>query len=103
MPINVQLVNSDADVEKICDVLLELRNTFTRESLIAQVLEQRRQGYQIAFAEVDGVVVGVAGFVIGTKLAWDKHIYVDDLVTSERCRSTGVGERLIEWLKAYGR
>lgn len=49
------------------------------------------------------MVAGVAGFVVGNKLAWGKHIYIADLVTSEGYRSSGVGGRLIDWLKSYAR
>ena len=103
MIIDVKLAKSDADIERISGVLLELRTNLTKESLVAQIKEQQKNGYQVAFAESDGAVAAVAGFVIGTKLAWGKHIYVDDLVTSERCRSSGIGARLIDWLKSYAR
>ncbi len=43
----------------------------------------------------------VAGFNIGEKLAWGKHIYIDDLVTNEQFRSTGAGAYLMTWFKAY--
>jgi GNAT superfamily N-acetyltransferase len=42
-----------------------------------------------------------AGFVVGTKLAWGKHIYVDDLVTAEGQRSKGAGKMMIDWLKSH--
>jgi GNAT superfamily N-acetyltransferase len=48
-------------------------------------------------------VLCVAGFVVATKLAWGKHIYISDFVTEERHRSTGVGAKLIEWFKAHAR
>jgi GNAT superfamily N-acetyltransferase len=35
--------------------------------------------------------------------AWGKHMYVDDLVTAERHRSTGAGARMMDWLKSYAR
>ena len=45
----------------------------------------------------------VAGFVVGTKLAWGHHIYVDDLVTAENRRSKGAGAKMIAWLKSHAR
>ena len=44
-------------------------------------------------------VLAVAGFTVGEKLAWGKHIYIDDLVTNESHRSIGVGSFLISWFK----
>lgn len=98
---NVKLAESDADLERISGVLLELRPAFDRETLIAQIKRQREENYQVAYVESHGDVWCVAGFVVGTKLAWGKHIYVDDLVTAERHRAKGAGARMISWLKAH--
>ena len=98
---NVRIAETDADLARIADVLLELRGTFNRDTLIAQIEQQRQTGYQIAYVESDGEVLCVAGFVVGMKLAWGKHIYVDDLVTADRHRSKGAGAQMIEWLKSH--
>jgi GNAT superfamily N-acetyltransferase len=98
---NVKIAESDADLERISGVLLELRNAFDRETLISQIKQQSEAGYQVAYVESEGEVLCVAGFVVGTKLGWGKHIYVDDLVTAERYRSKGAGARMISWLKAH--
>jgi GNAT superfamily N-acetyltransferase len=100
-PMKVHIAESDADLRKISDVLLQLRPAFDTVRLGAQIKEQMRQGYRVAYVEEAGEVLCVAGFVVGTKLAWGKHVYVDDLVTSEHRRSTGAGAKMIAWLKAY--
>jgi GNAT superfamily N-acetyltransferase len=100
---NIKIAESDAELARISDVLLELRTTFTKDALIAQIKAQQREGYQVAYVEEDGEVLCVAGFVVGTKLAWGRHIYVDDLVTAERHRSTGAGKQMIAWLKDHAR
>jgi len=99
----VGIVETDADIAKVAEVLLQLRSTFNRDSLIAAIRQQRELGYQIAYVESAGEVLCVAGFVVGRKLAWGKHIYVDDLVTAERHRSEGAGALMIEWLKNHAR
>lgn len=100
---NVKMAESDADLERISGVLLQLRNAFNRATLIAQIKQQRDAGYRIAYVESDGEVLCVAGFTVGIKLAWGKHIYVDDLVTAEHHRSNGAGARMISWLKSHAR
>lgn len=99
----VRLVESDDQLERVSPVLLQLRSDFTKEGLIAQIKEQQEHGYRLAYVEAEGAVLCVAGFVVGTKLAWRRHIYVDDLVTDERHRSSGAGATLIDWLKSYAR
>jgi GNAT superfamily N-acetyltransferase len=99
----VRLAQSDEDLERVADVMLELRTAFDRPELLARMRDQRAQGYEVAWVEADGEVLCVAGFVVGTKLAWGKHIYVDDLVTAARHRSTGAGAMMIQWLREHAR
>lgn len=100
---NIRIAESDAQLESVIGVLLQLRTAFTKEALLAQIKEQKQHGYQIAYVESGREVLCVAGFVVGTKLAWGKHIYVDDLVTAECHRSRGAGAKMIEWLKSHAR
>src|SRR6267142_4051342 len=72
-----------------------------KDGLIAQIKEQQKGGYQLAYVESDDTVLCVAGFVVSTKLAWGKHIYIDDLVTGEHYRRSGAGGRMIDWFKSY--
>jgi len=99
----VKLAASRDELALICPVLLQLRPQYTADSLIAQIQAQQESGYQIAYVIEDDEVLCVAGFVIGLKLAWQKHLYVDDLITDGNRRSTGAGKMLIAWLKQYGR
>jgi GNAT superfamily N-acetyltransferase len=99
----VRIVETDAQLEAICPVLLQLRDGFDRPGLIAQVKAQQQEGYQLAYVERDGQVLCVAGFVVGRKLAWGKHIYIDDLVTDARHRSSGAGAMLINWFRSHAR
>jgi GNAT superfamily N-acetyltransferase len=64
---------------------------------------QRRQGYQLLAAVVDGQPAAVAGFWVRQNLAWDGFVYVDDLVTDEQHRSQGYGGLLLDWLVDYCR
>jgi GNAT superfamily N-acetyltransferase len=98
---NIKVAESDSELASLSDVLLQLRTAFNKQSLIEQIKAQQQDGYRVAYLESAGEVLCVAGFVIGTKLAWGKHMYVDDLVTTERHRSTGAGARMIDWLKSY--
>ncbi|NMP16321.1 GNAT family N-acetyltransferase [Thalassotalea sp. Y01] len=97
----VHLLKSDDELAAVADVLLQLRPQYTQASIIAQIQKQRLSGYQIAYVLANQQVLCVAGFVVGEKLAWGKHVYIDDLVTNEQQRSTGVGKFIIDWFKAY--
>jgi len=95
----VKIVSSDAELRRISPVLLQLRSQYDEDSLLAQIRLQRADGYQLAYVEKDGEVLCVAEFIVCNKLAWQKHIYVDDLVTDAAVRSTGAGKFIMDWLK----
>jgi len=98
----IELVTLEKDFSEAAEILVQLRPQYSLEAMVAQIKKQQESGYQIACARIDEKMVSVAGFVVCEKLAWGKHIYIDDLVTDEANRSTGAGTALIRWLKAYG-
>jgi len=98
-----KLAETDAELERIASVLLQLRTHYGQQSLVTQIKSQQQQGYEVAYVESDGRVSCVAGFVMSRKLAWGKNIYVDDLVTDSEYRSKGAGKCMIDWLKSYAR
>ena len=85
----------DVVLTDVSRVMQHLRPQFTIEELNYAIQQQWQAGYRLAIASVDGAVVGVAGFVVGQKLAWGKHMYIDDLVVDEVCRGQGIGDRLL--------
>lgn len=99
----VRLVTSEGELNAVAEVLLQLRPQYDLEGLIAQIKVQQQYGYQIAYVVSGEKALCVAGFVVGQKLAWGKHIYIDDLVSAEECRSAGAGSVMIGWLKEYAK
>ena len=99
----VHLLKSDSEIDLVADVILQLRPQYNLENLKLQIAKQRNLGYQLAYVKSDRDILCVAGFVVGEKLAWGKHIYIDDLVTNEANRSTGAGAFLIDWFKDYAK
>lgn len=99
--ITVQLLSATGPKGAVYALLRQLRPDYSQNAMSEQINKQQSQGYQLAYVERHGEVVAVAGFYIGEKLAWGKHLYVDDLVTSDQHRSAGMGKRLLDWLKQY--
>ncbi len=97
----VYIAGTEQELKRIAPVLLELRDHYDTESLLVRIRQQQRDGYQLAFVEENGEVLAVAGFVITSKLAWGRHLYVDDLVTAAERRSRGAGHCLMNWLRQY--
>lgn len=94
---------TDEEIEKCFSVMSELRPHLKKERFLKQVRDMEKGGFRLAYIEEEDEVVSVAGYRINTTLFMGKNIYVDDLVTSEKHRSEGYGERIIDWLRKLGR
>ena len=102
-PMDVYLTQSDQEIHDACQVLNELRPQYSLEELIQTVKEQQGKGYHLAICREDDTCLGAIGFVIGHKLAWKKHMYIDDLVVTEKSRSKGAGAAMLAWITEYAR
>lgn len=98
---NTKLVETHDELTAAAQLLLQLRPVYSLEAILAQIKHQQAQGYNLAIVTLEDRVVCVAGFVVTEKLAWGKHMYVDDLVTDENTRSQGAGRAMIDWLKSH--
>ena len=95
----IRLIESQDDIRRCYDVVHELRTHLSMDEFVSQVGRQMdRQDYKLACLENAGDVAAVAGFRFIEMLAWDRAMYVDDLVTAARARSKGYGGRLFDWL-----
>lgn len=89
----------DAEILKCFDVMSELRTHLQRDEFVDTVRHMESEGFRLAYIEVKGRIVAVAGYRIYTNLCLGKNLYVDDLVTAAGARSRGYGEQLIKWLR----
>jgi GNAT superfamily N-acetyltransferase len=88
------------------DALLELRpHHGSPDALAAHLEEQRADGYRLAasFEPGDDQAAAIAGFRIGTNLAWGHHVYVDDLVTREALRGRGHADAVMAFVEEEAR
>ncbi|GAA3394334.1 GNAT family N-acetyltransferase [Streptomyces roseoviridis] len=115
----IDLAPGDPRLEsRLLPVLRELRPHLTPELFREVYANGHAQGlrFSAAFADApavdgadsgtdgtDGVCVGAAGWRIVVNTSSVKKLYVDDLVTRETARSTGVGHALIAHLEAHAR
>jgi GNAT superfamily N-acetyltransferase len=100
----VNIARSETEILACYPVMHELRNHISEADFLPQVKRQAEaQGYRLAYIEDNGHVVAVAGFHIEEALAWGKYMYVYDLVTSDKVRSSGHGRALMDFLKAHAK
>ena len=89
---------TDAEIQRCWPVMAELRPHVTEAEFLNRVRRQMTGGYLLAYVEAGDEITAVAGYRFLTNLAWGNFLYVDDLVTAEKHRSTGNGAYLLQWL-----
>jgi GNAT superfamily N-acetyltransferase len=94
---NIKTLKTYDEIALSYDVFLELRpHLQSKESFVAQVMEQYKQGYAIIAICEKGDMVACIGFRFLTTLAWGGILYIDDLITKEKTRGKGYGKILLD-------
>ncbi|WP_109122844.1 GNAT family N-acetyltransferase [Azospirillum sp. TSO22-1] len=97
--IEITLARTDDDIAASFPIVKELRTHLTDEAAFRdQVRRQMDDGYNLAVLRVGGDVAGCGGFRVHETLSRGRYMYVEDLVTSTRHRSLGLGDKLFDWL-----
>ena len=89
---------TDEQIQSCYKVMAQLRPHIKENEFLNKIRQQTENGYQLVYMLKDSVIVAVAGFHLGQNLAWGKYLYVEDLVTDQDLRSSGLGKRLLNWL-----
>ena len=102
-PVELRLLDSDADILACFDAFLELRPHLRRDTFIDRVRTQQAQGYRIVAVRAGQHYPSAAGFRFGDFLAWGRVLYIDDLTTVAAARGRGHATLLLQWLIAHAR
>jgi GNAT superfamily N-acetyltransferase len=101
----IEIATTDEDIAACYPVLRQLRPKLDISTFVADVRRMQQEGYVLAslrdgLASLrDGDVRAVAGYRYYELFATGLTLYIDDLVTDAEHRSSGYGERLLDWLK----
>lgn len=96
----IAIAQSDDEIMGCFEVMVELRPHLKQSEFLDRVRRMQADGFQLMYKQLEGTVVAVAGFRIAENLFMGRHLYVDDLVTSENARSSGHGAELVAALRA---
>ena len=91
----IRLAATDRDIAACYPLMRELRPRVPAGEFVARVRRQEQSGYRLALVESGDEIVAVAGFRLGENLARGRFLYVDDLITSGKQRSLGIGAKLL--------
>lgn len=99
----VKLADSDEAILSCREVMLALRPHIPAERFLPLVKEMIREGYQLAYLEVDGKAAAAVGFRYQQFLHCGKHYYIDDLSTLPEYRGRGYGGQLLDFVAGMAR
>ena len=92
------VVKNKFDLERCFSVMKELRPHLNLEDYLS-IYEQSHaaDGYEIVAIENKGQILAVLGYRFLSDFIRGKHVYVDDLVSTEKARSQGLGAELLKF------
>lgn len=91
-------VNSKEELERCYPVMKELRPHLSYEEYL-KIYEQSKiaDAYELVAVEENNQILAVMGYRFLTDFVRGKHIYIDDLVSTEKVRSKGLGAQLLKF------
>ena len=93
-----EIAPDDERLPAVFGVMHELRTHLSLDEFRALYEKSQQQGYRVAAVFDEGEPRAVAGYRLMTNLVSGPNLYVDDLVTAEKWRSRGYGQRLNDYL-----
>jgi GNAT superfamily N-acetyltransferase len=98
--VDLDYVETEEDARACYELMRELRPHLVSENaFIERWQRQRSSGYRLLMLRQDALPVALAGFRLQENLVHGLHLYVDDLVTHEKVRSSGYGRLMMDRLK----
>lgn len=98
------VAKNHAELEKCFPVMKELRPHLSFEDYISIYEDaHRNNGFEIVAIEEDNKILAVMGYRILSDYVRGKHIYVDDLISSESVRSKGLGSELLKYVEGVAK
>jgi GNAT superfamily N-acetyltransferase len=91
------------EAEAILPFLELLNPGLAKEVLLQRLSEMNQQGYICVGGYMGGQLIAISGLWILNKAYVGRHIEPDNVVVHPDYRSTGVGEKMMQWIFNYGR
>jgi len=89
-------IQSKDDLEKCFPLMKELRPHLSIEEFLSIYHDAHQADqYEIAALEKDGQLLALMGYRVMTDFVRGRHLYIDDLVSTEKIRSKGLGAQLL--------
>ena len=91
-------VEEAAQIAECFSLMQQLRPHLKSEEFTQQVMAQIKEGHMLFYMRQGSDVVALCGCRVSRNLAWGRHLYIDDLITSIDKRSLGYGKEMMAFL-----
>jgi GNAT superfamily N-acetyltransferase len=102
MELDIHLIPNE-ELNTILPLVKTLNPNLADEILKERLQEMTAQGYRCAGAYLRGELIAICGMWITTRFYSGKQIEPDNVIVIEAWRGHGIGQRLMQWVYAYGR
>ena len=100
----IAIATTDEEILATFPLMRQLQPHLEESNYVSVVrLLEQETGYRVALLGDQAGVVCAAGFHTSRSLGWGRYLYIDDLITDERRRSSGAGHIMMSWLADYAR
>ena len=96
-------IEEEAEISECLSLMQQLRPHLKEEGFTQQISAQIKEGYTLLCMRKKSEVIALCGCRVSTSLAWGKHLYIDDLVTSENERSLGYGQEMMAFVIRFAK
>jgi hypothetical protein len=96
-------IATEEEIKYCYKMMHQIREDLSEKDFIDTISLQIKNGYKVAYVLEDKNVICVSGFSIGYKLAWGKHLYIDDFVTNKSVKSSDAAMALLDFIKIYAK
>lgn len=92
------IAKTNEELESCLNLMKELRPHLSLEDYLS-IYEHahKNDGYEIVAIEEDNTVLALMGYRFLYDYVRGKHVYIDDLVSTEKARSMGLGAELLKY------
>jgi ubiquinone/menaquinone biosynthesis C-methylase UbiE/GNAT superfamily N-acetyltransferase len=96
-------VEDETGISACFSLMKQLRPHLKAEEFTQEVMAQMQEGYTLFAMRKASKTVALCGCRVKTNLAWRKHLYIDDLISSEDERSLGYGKEMMAYVIRFSK
>ena len=92
-------IATEEEIKYCYKIMHQIREDLTERDFLSAISEQLKNGYKIVYVIQDEEIICIAGFTIGDKLSWGKHLFIEDFVTNKSIKSIEAAKALLDFIK----